>query len=87
MPTGAEGLARLFKEIARELRGWSGQKEWETVEGDFPLSCTHDGLGHIETIVALRPLYERWEARGSLVLEAGTLDSVARDVRRFLTGT
>jgi hypothetical protein len=31
---------RTSEEMTREWRGWSGAKEWASVEGELKLSCT-----------------------------------------------
>jgi uncharacterized protein DUF6228 len=83
---GPEGLAKLFEDIAANWRGWSGEKNWASLEGEMRISCTCDKLGHTRMAVLLRDLHpERgWTASGSLIMEAGQLDKIARSVREFL---
>ena len=88
---GAEAVVGAFDAMARDWRGWTGMKEWHSVEGDFGLEATHDRLGHIALTVLLRSeAAPRWQAEGELTLEAGALDRLAADARRFFrveTGT
>jgi hypothetical protein len=75
----------LFEEMAREWRGWKGEKKWNSIEGNLALACTHDGLGHIEVHVELGlGVPSAWRASGSLIVEAGQLDALARAATRFL---
>lgn len=82
---GAEGLVRLFAEMAAEWRGWDGTKEWSAVEGDFALSATHNRLGVIVLRASLwrhEPL--EWTASVDLALDAGEqLSAAAAGVRGF----
>ena len=79
-------LSALFDDLARNWRGWRGSKEWTAYEGGLELSCTHDGLGHVAVAVELHrnPAdVGDWCVRGEVPLEAGQLDQLHRDVRRF----
>jgi hypothetical protein len=77
-------LAPFFYDLAKDWRGWKGKRVWSAYEGGLRLSCSHDGLGHILIVTELREAYSRtWEVRVDLVVEAGQLDAIARDVERF----
>lgn len=45
---GCEALALLFDEMAHDWRGWSGTKEWASLERELSLSCTADRKGHVD---------------------------------------
>ena len=82
-------LPDYFEELAEHWRGWEGQKEWEAYEGGLALRCTHDGLGNIAMTVELREYYGdlhhfSWVVRGDVPLDAGQVDGVAADLRRFM---
>jgi hypothetical protein len=84
---GVAGLPQFFSDIAANWRGWQGEKRWESLEGDFKLSCFSDGLGHIDITVELSSRITDpvgWDVRCALTVEAGQLDSIAEDVRKFL---
>jgi hypothetical protein len=73
---------QLFDAMAREWRGWAGTKQWESLEGELKLTATRDRTGHITVQVDLhRP--GAWELRVWLTLEAGQLDRIAEQLRRF----
>lgn len=78
---GEHGLGLLFRRLADDWRGWEGERTWSSLEGDLDLSATHDGLGHIALEVRLRsgPYAEDWLVRGTIWLDAGQLNAVARD--------
>jgi hypothetical protein len=87
-----EDLARFFEAMAVESQGWEGRKQWTSIEDEFEMICTTDGLGHVCTQATLREIRDSgvtgcpggWEAKGTLILEAGSLDRIARKLRRFL---
>jgi len=76
----ASSLAQFFKDMARDWRGWPDVREWKSLESDFSLSCTTDGLGHVSVRLQLYSDCSRtgWAAGVDLVLEAGQLDDIAR---------
>jgi hypothetical protein len=85
--TDAPRLAEFFRDLAENRQGWSGAKSWGSIEGDFRLDATHDGLGHIRlTISLIKDQGEGSESRfvGSLLLDLGTLERVASEVHEVL---
>ena len=82
---GEHTLGLLFRRLADDWRGWDGERTWSSLEGDFDLVATHDGLGHVAVQVRLRsgPYAEDWVATGTIWLDAGQLDGVARDAAAF----
>jgi len=82
----SEGLADVFDEMAREWRGWSGCKHWESLEGELKLSFTADGKGHVTVAIQLsQSLYpDSWRVQATSLIEAGQLDELANSMRQFL---
>jgi hypothetical protein len=79
------GLPELFESLAQNWRGWDGEKVWSSLEGEFSLSATADRLGHVRLGYRLCGDVggQTWELKGLLVLEAGQLDAIAREMRAF----
>ncbi len=80
------GLVHLFKDAASEWRGWSGEKYWESLEGEFRLGLTSDNVGHITLRVVISHDWggpDRWRLTAELGIDAGQLESVAQAVGRF----
>jgi hypothetical protein len=79
-------LGEFFASMANEWRGWSGEKTWATLEGEFELAATADSLGHVRLGFFLRPANTgfNWELRGALEREAGQLLTIAHEVRSAL---
>lgn len=78
-------LPDFFAELATAWRGWEGELQWASLEGEVGLRATHDKLGTVTLTVALRSdIYEPkgaghvWTATGLLFLDAGGLDELSR---------
>jgi Family of unknown function (DUF6228) len=86
-PDGKLGLGEFFGGLAREWRGWDGERTWESLEGEVALRATHDRVGHVRLAVELvdrsGDIGYSWSARGGLMLEAGSLDAIARAAQQF----
>jgi hypothetical protein len=80
------GLGVFFEDLVANWKGWEGVKEWSSVEGDFVLSCTSDGLGHVAMEVMLKSgVYEDdWCVKAVIHVEAGQLEGIAAKVKQFL---
>lgn len=88
----AEDPAAFFDDLASHWRGWKGEKSWASLEGQLSFRATCDSLGHIQLRVRLRDDFGRaeWTVEGTLELEAGQLEALARDaqpLRRSRRGT
>ena len=80
-----ESLPRLFEEMAREYRGWKGEKKWFATEDQLSLTCTSDRTGHAFILITMRPdNYETWEVEAHLQLDAAQHEQIARHLRRLL---
>jgi hypothetical protein len=78
------GFWEFFAEIAAEWKGWSGTRDWSSLEGELTLSATSDRGGHITlTAVLLNQQPFTWRLEGQVVLEAGQLERIAKDAREF----
>ena len=78
----AVDLGDFFRDLALNWKGWEGERHWSTLEGEFAICATSDHLGHIRLAFTLSQPYTGLELqlKGALELEAGTLDSVAKQV-------
>jgi hypothetical protein len=80
-------LAQYFSDLAVHWKGWSGEKKWSSLEGEFTLSCKSDGQGHIAMEVKLKSrLYEDdWSVITEINLDASQLEEIASNVKRFFS--
>jgi hypothetical protein len=81
------GLSKFFAELAENWKGWKGVKKWSSLEGEFELECSHDGLGHIGTTATIYSnLYGNgWTAQIRFDIENGQLDEIVAGIGRFFT--
>lgn len=75
-------LASFFAGMAREWRGWSGEKTWESIEGELGLRAVADGKGHVTLSVRLQA--QPWRFEGRALLEAGRLERLAAEIAEFI---
>ena len=80
-----DGLAGFARGLADAWAGFNGRREWCSLDGEFRITCTHNGLGAVECSVTLcEPSPPEWLLRASLTLGAGAhLDRVANDLLEF----
>ena len=81
------GFADYLSALATDWRGWTGERRWESLEGDVETIATHDGRGTIALRVNLRTeafAQHRWTATAELLLDAGGLDHLTRQARLLL---
>lgn len=84
--TDSSGVASLFRDAASNWRGWCGPKNWASIEGELQLTLTADVRGHITLEVVLSHdigNVDPWMLRANIGLEAGQLESVARQAEAF----
>jgi Family of unknown function (DUF6228) len=76
------GLNTFFESLARDWRGWKGERIWSSLEGEFHITALHNGLGTVELIVSVghrEPTSAGvWDATVTLFFDAGGLDALAR---------
>ncbi len=85
-PKGPE-LVRFFDDMAAEWRGWQGKKEFRSAGDDLRIEATADRMGHIQlrTTVSndVPPPDDQWQVSVSIWLEAGSMDFLARRMKKF----
>lgn len=71
--------SKLFRSMAKDWRGWSGERAEESLEGHLHLTCTAERTGHVTIRVRLRSMVldDDWRVEANLHLEAGQLDHLA----------
>ncbi len=80
------GLPELFAHVAHNWRDFTGPRAWSSLEGEFDLEITHDGIGHFTIAAQLRSgHYERdWLVKSSVTAETSQLDRIASDIADFI---
>ena len=75
----------VFAEMAEKWSGWSNELTWRSLEGELAFRCTHDRFGHISIQTELRPepMPDNWRAIATITIDAGQLETIARDAVLF----
>jgi len=83
--TDTSFLVDLFTSIARDWKGWTGERHWESIEGDLKVSASSDKLGHIrlETEIKNHDPEDDWRIQVPVYLDAGSLDTIAKSIDHF----
>ncbi len=81
--TGGENLADFFSRLAANSQGWSGEEMWESLEGDFSLCCSHDGVRCVAVQAKLSDVYRSWKVEIQFVIELGMLDELSTAATHF----
>jgi hypothetical protein len=76
----SQDLVAFFHDLASSWRGWRDAKSWINLEQQLSIVATHDSLGHISLRVRVweNPGGADWVVEGTLQVEAGQLEAVAR---------
>ena len=82
----ASQLASFFSDLAVYWKGWEGEKQWQSVEGDFLLGCRSNSRGHVAVRVTLKsgPYEDDWSVTAIIHIDAGQLGEIASKVRDLL---
>jgi Family of unknown function (DUF6228) len=88
---GPAGLVHFFEDLSASWQGWTGVKEWKSIEKELAISASHDRLGHVDLAVTLRPPLGPygwdWEAKVHVPLEAGAqLEQTVIGLRTLFPG-
>lgn len=81
-------LVPFLEELARDFRGWDGERVWRNCDHDLTLGAVFRSGGHVGLTWTLRPWPTAaggWESSVTTWLEAGEqMSALAGDLRQFL---
>jgi hypothetical protein len=81
-------LVSFLEELARDFRGWDGERVWQNNDRDLTLRAVFRSGGHVGLTWTLQPWPTApggWESSVTTWLEAGEqLSALAVDLRHFL---
>lgn len=78
-------ITALFDTLAANWRGWSGEEQWTSLEGELTLKCSWQKTGKVKIeITLISGHYEDdWIVHMQVFLEPNQLDEIASEMRRF----
>jgi len=82
-PSGINKFSKAFQEMNASWKGWDGEKEWESTEGELQLKFSMNAKGGILVTVRLRDPY-LWSVTTKLGTESGdTLSQLVKSAEAF----
>lgn len=82
--TDQQDLLLFFESLSKDWKGWSGERSWISVEGDFEFTAIHDGVGAVKLGFSLNspPTGEKeWRFSGSVKVELGSIEQLVKDLK------
>jgi hypothetical protein len=78
---GFSSLARYFGKLATNWRGWTGSRDYESIEGDLRIQATHDGHVNLRVLLWESTVPTGWRVEAHVRLDAGeALNAAAGDI-------
>lgn len=80
-------LVAYFQDLADSWRGWEGDKEWRTTEGDLAIHAVVNDFGHVNLWFSIKDGFPvTWEAAvGKFLYESGEpMTSLAAEVAAWV---
>ena len=86
--TDCDLLVDLFESVARDWRGWQGERAWASIEGEFRIGVSTNSTGKVTIAVQLScdDGEDNWRLTIPVFSEAGQLEGIARQVATFFAG-
>jgi hypothetical protein len=79
-----EGFGEFFTGIAANWKGWTGRREWKSLEGDLKLDAENGGRGLVAIGVYVHyGAPAQWKVQFAIRVESARLDQLATDARSF----
>ena len=80
------GLVQIFDNVSKNWRTFTGPESWSSLECEFNIEITHDGLGHFNLQISLdsRSGDPDWQVICNVMIETAQLDPGARNIRSFI---
>lgn len=82
---GYASLASFFEEMAVSWRGWEGEREFYSLEGDLAMTAVHDGHVRIAARLTEHSGPDQWTVQAKVVIDAGEdLTNAATAIRALV---
>ena len=77
-------VGAFFSSLAESDGTWSGEKTFESLEGEILLNATTDNIGHLQLQVrCVHDDGDHWETSGVIYIDSGCLRSIADKFQDF----
>lgn len=79
-------LVLFFNDLSAQWRGWTGSKNYASLEGDLQISARHDGRVSLDFEISQKSVPRGWSLAGVLLLDPGEeLSNVAQEIQSFFS--
>ncbi|MEV8183770.1 DUF6228 family protein [Specibacter sp. NPDC078692] len=79
-------LVLFFNDLSTQWRGWTGSKNYESLEGDLRISARHDGHVSLDFEISQTSVPRGWSLAGVLLLDPGEeISNVAQEIESFFS--
>lgn len=82
-PHGGDSIDKFFSDLARDWRGWQGEKKYESLEHDLEITATCDSKGHTTLKVVIRSYSNFWGVHGYIEIDSTQLEQIAKELKIF----
>lgn len=78
-PSGLDGLADFFREMADDWNGWDGERTWSSLEGHIELTASHRRVVTLRFEMSSQQEQNPWRLSGTVEIEPGEQLSAVAD--------
>lgn len=79
-------FAEFFLLLAKDWRGWNGERTFESLEHSLRITASHDNIGSVTITVLLKAGVESnfdWSASQRLTVEPSQLEKISNHAKEF----
>ena len=78
-----EMLPDFLAVLSKNWKGWEGEKSWRALEDEYRIEATTSKTGHVTLKVTVNLHQYQWRAIAEIMVEAGQLENIENNVKRF----
>jgi hypothetical protein len=76
----------FLRSVAQDWKGWTGLRQFKTIDSDFVIIAAHNGVGEITFDVELKSQAERWKLLAKIPVEPGQLNIILAEAQEAFSG-
>ena len=80
---GGDFLGEFLSALARDWRGWDGERTWSSLEGTLTLRASMSRTGQVLFAVAINERAGTWRVSGDIRVENGHLNAISERAEKF----
>jgi hypothetical protein len=76
-------LPEFFTQLSNNWKGREGEKSWSALEDEYRIEASTSETGHVTLKVTVNLHQYQWRANAEIIVEAGQLEKIEKDVREL----